>query len=164
MIEAGQLEINWKVCNPVELIEKNIQLNRVLADRKKIRIGFAAAGEIPPVALDENKILQVMNNLISNAVKFSPSGSEVSVLLEADEEAVAVSVRDHGPGIPEHEHDKIFKPFGRTSVRATGEEKCTGLGLVIVKNIIEAHKGEISFISSPGEGSFFTFKIPIIMT
>jgi len=164
MIEAGQLEINWKACNPVELIEKNIQLNRILADRKNIKIGFAAEGGIPPVALDENKILQVMNNLISNAVKFSPSGSEVFVQIEADEETITVSVRDQGPGIPEHEHDRIFKPFGRTSVRATGEEKCTGLGLAIVKNIIEAHKGEISFISSPGEGSVFTFKIPLIMT
>jgi signal transduction histidine kinase len=164
VIESGEMELSWKVCNSVELIEKNIQLNRVLADRKNIKIGFTVSGDIPSVALDENKILQVMNNLISNAVKFSPSGSEVSVLLEADEEAVTVSVRDQGPGIPEHEHDNLFKPFGRTSVRATGEEKCTGLGLAIVKNIIEAHKGEVSFKSSPGEGSVFTFKIPLKIT
>lgn len=164
MIEAGQLEINWNACNPVELIENNIQLNRILADKKNIKIGFIVSGKIPSVPLDENKILQVMNNLISNAVKFSPSGSEVSVHLESDDKYIIISVRDQGPGIPENEHDKIFKPFGKTSVRPTGNEKCTGLGLVIAKNIIEAHDGEISFKSRPGEGSVFTFKIPLTLT
>jgi len=164
MIEAGKLELNWNACNPVELIENNVQLNRIIADKKNIKIGFNVSGEIPPVSLDKNKILQVMNNLISNAVKFSLPGSEVSVLLEADDDSLIVSVYDQGPGIPENEHEKIFKPFGKTSVRASNNEKCTGLGLAIVKNIIEAHHGEISFKSRPGEGSVFTFRLPLSIT
>ena len=161
VIESGKMELNWKACNPAELIEKNVQLNRAIADKKNIKIGLVISGMIPLVSLDENKILQVMNNLISNAVKFSPPGSEVSVLLEGGDDILTVSVGDQGPGIPENEHEKIFKPFGKTSVRPTGDEKCTGLGLAIVKNIIDAHEGVISFKSRPGEGSVFIFRIPL---
>ncbi len=161
MIEAGKLELDLVGADPVFLIEKNVQLNRTIAKRKNIIIKFSAAENIPHVLMDENKILQVMNNLISNAVKFSPFNTTVSVSVSQDSQYVNVAVADEGPGIPEAEQDKLFKPFGRTSVRATGDEISTGLGLSIVRNIVNAHGGEVNVTSEPGRGSIFTFNIPL---
>ncbi len=160
MIEAGKLELDLVDSDSSQLIEKNVHLNRTIAKRKNIDITFSSAESIPRVSLDENKILQVMNNLISNAVKFSPSDTTVSVTVTADSENLTVSVADEGPGVPEAEREKMFSPFGRTSVRSTGGEKCTGLGLSIVRNIINAHGGEINITDGESKGSVFTFNIP----
>ena len=108
-----------------------------------------------------DKIEQVMNNLLSNAVKYSHPGSRVEVSAQAVNGSVVVAVRDEGQGIPADELDNLFKPFARTSVRGTAGEKSTGLGLVIVRKIVEGHQGEISVESQVNHGSTFRFKLPV---
>jgi signal transduction histidine kinase len=102
----------------------------------------------------------VLNNLISNAVKFSTPGTSVTVRAGPQNGRVVISVADQGPGIPAEEMRKLFKPFGRTSVRPTGGERSTGLGLAICRRIVEAHEGRIWAESEPGRGSVFAFALP----
>jgi signal transduction histidine kinase len=101
-----------------------------------------------------------LNNLISNAVKFSQPGTTVEVSAAADDGGVLISVRDEGPGIPEAEQAKLFQPFGRTSVRSTAGERSTGLGLAISRKIVEGHGGRIWVQSHVGLGSVFLFTLP----
>jgi signal transduction histidine kinase/CheY-like chemotaxis protein len=114
-------------------------------------------------SIDAVKMEQVVNNLLSNAIKFSSYDSTVEVLVgKSDaENQVFMSVKDTGQGIPDAEQHKLFRPFEKIAgVKPTGGESSTGLGLVIVKNIIEAHKGHLTVKSTVGEGSLFTVSLP----
>src|SRR5690606_25220063 len=133
--------------------------NQVLANRKSIRLNLAVGSNLPLVWVDPTKIEQVLNNLVGNAVKFSPPGSEVRIAVASDGDAVTVSLPDAGPGIPAAEQDKLFAPFTRLSARPTGGEKSTGLGLAICRRIVEGHGGTLTLASTVGEGATFTFAL-----
>jgi signal transduction histidine kinase len=160
-IESGRLELELETVDLTDLIEHNVVLNRVLAAKKTIGIRFQHAEDLPPTPVDRGKIDQVLNNLISNAVKFSPAGTTVTVHAFRSGDHVTVSVKDEGPGIPEGDRQKLFQPFSRTSVKSTGGEKSTGLGLAIVKKIILGHRGKIWVESGIGTGSTFYFSLPL---
>jgi signal transduction histidine kinase len=112
------------------------------------------------VYADPRRLRQVMDNLLTNAVKFSPPGSQVSVSAGRTGSTWSVRVRDQGPGIGELDRQRIFQAFSRLNTRPTGGEKGTGLGLAISRWIIEAHGGEIGVISNPGQGAEFWFTLP----
>ncbi len=160
-IEAGKLETDFQPVELAALIKNNIAVNRVLAANKEIKLEFDNPSDLPIVMVDRHKIEQVLNNLISNAVKFSYPGSRVTVSAVAANGQVRVAVTDEGRGIPEAELEKLFKPFAKTSVRSTGGEKSTGLGLMIARKVIEAHHGQIGVDSVVGQGSTFYFTLPI---
>ncbi len=160
-IESGKLELNYEATNIKDLIEYNVKLNSNLAGKKRIELVFNSDEVVPKIMVDRIKIEQVLNNLLSNAVKFSFPESKINVNLRVDDNFVTVSVSDRGQGIPEHELDKIFKPFDKSSVKATHGEKTTGLGLAIVWNIIKGHKGKIWVESEVGNGATFHFKLPL---
>lgn len=160
-IEAGKLELNKKSTDLITLLKSCVDLNKIIADKKKIKIRLHHYEAIPLVEVDSMKIEQVMNNLLSNAVKFSESGTVVDVSVFQSNEHVTVSVKDQGPGIPEKDLDKLFKPFSKTSVRLPSGEKSTGLGLAIVQKIIMGHLGKIWVESKEGEGSTFYFSLPV---
>jgi signal transduction histidine kinase len=113
------------------------------------------------VLVDVPKIEQVLNNLISNAGKFSASNSTVEVRAYKNDTEIVISVKDEGQGIPADEVDRLFIPFGNLSVKSTGGEQSTGLGLAIVKRIVEGHKGRIWVQSEVGVGSTFSFSLPL---
>lgn len=159
-IEAGTLDLDLAPVDLDGLVEHNIALNRVLAEPKGTRIELRREGKLPGMVLDAAKIEQVLNNLIGNAVKFSPPGSTVEVRLAAGEEGVTLSVRDQGAGIKPEELESLFRPFQKGRNRSTAGEKSTGLGLAIVKRIVEGHRGEIRVESAPGEGSVFHVRLP----
>lgn len=159
-IEAGRLDLDLSTVDLAQVLERNVSLNRTLAQKKGIDVVLRRETGLPAMRIDEAKIEQVLNNLIGNAVKFSPAGSQVEVRAEEKEDRVVLSVRDQGPGVPADELDKLFRPFGRTRVRSSGGEKCTGLGLAIVKKVIEGHGGEIRVESAPGEGATFYVSLP----
>ncbi|HEV2844430.1 MAG TPA: HAMP domain-containing sensor histidine kinase [Thermoanaerobaculia bacterium] len=159
-IESGKLELDLERTDLVALVERNIALNRVLASRKDIGIRLHQSGEPLEMVADPVKLEQVFNNLIGNAVKFSPPGSTVDVRVTVGADAVTLSVEDRGPGVPPDELDKLFRPFERTRVRSTAGEKGTGLGLAIVKRIVEGHRGEIRVESEGGRGSTFHVSLP----
>lgn len=161
IIEAGKIQLNIARYDLIKLIISNIKLNKTLADNKRIILNF-----IPPLydistECDEIKIEQVLNNLISNAIKFSHPNSTVIIEAVKVESDAIISVIDSGPGIPENEMDRLFKPFSRTTAKATDSEKSTGLGLSIVKRIIEAHNGKVWVESKVNKGSKFSFSLPL---
>ncbi|HEV2762947.1 MAG TPA: sensor histidine kinase, partial [Pyrinomonadaceae bacterium] len=104
---------------------------------------------------------QVLNNLISNAVKFSHPQTTVKVHTARREKDVVVAVSDEGQGIPEGEVERLFVPFASLSVKSTGGEQSTGLGLAIARKIIEGHGGRIWVQSEVGVGSTFSFSLPL---
>jgi PAS domain S-box-containing protein len=160
-IESGQLDLELAAGDLCGLIEENLTMNRMLAEKKGIRLDFAPEYGLPLSRFDRRKVEQVLNNLVSNALKFSALGTVVTVQASRANGTVVVSVRDQGQGIPAKELDKLFKPFGTTSVRGTAGEKSTGLGLAICSKIIEAHHGRIWAESEPGIGSSFSFSLPV---
>jgi len=145
-----------------ELVARNVELNRRLAERKEITILFKSLRDLPRLRLDASKIEQVLNNLVGNAVKFSPRGSTVEVGLgrEGADGPVVLYVKDEGPGVPSGELEKLFEPFTRSSARGSEGEKGTGLGLAIVKRIVEGHGGRINVESEPGAGATFAVSLP----
>jgi two-component system, sensor histidine kinase and response regulator len=155
-IESGELRLHPAPASLADLIEKSVTLNALESARKNTRIIFAQRSVAPLIAVDDDKIRQVINNLLSNAVKYSPPGSTIRVSLEVkDDGTQIICVRDQGPGIPENERDRLFKDFGRLSALPTGGEKSTGLGLAICRKIVEAHHGAIVAENHPAGGCEF---------
>lgn len=160
-IESGILRLERASCDLPALVAHNVELNRVLAGPKRIDVGFDPPKDFPEVCLDPEKIGQVLNNLIGNAVKFSHPGTSVRVTLGQEDGSARIAVEDQGQGIPAADLNKLFKPFGKASVRGTAGEKSTGLGLAIVRRIVEGHGGKIRVTSTVDKGSQFVFHIPI---
>jgi two-component system, sensor histidine kinase and response regulator len=159
-IEAGELKLALEATDLAEIVAKAVYLANIKASKKQTKIAMAPLERPPLSRLDPNKIRQVVDNLLSNAVKFSPPGSTITVEVAAQPGALMVAVRDQGPGIPESEHDQLFKDFSRTSVQPTGGEKSTGLGLAICRKIVEAHHGTITAENLPERGCVFRVTLP----
>lgn len=162
VIESGKLELRLVEVSPADVLREAETLQRDQAEAKGIALIFDTAAAPPRVRLDPARFSQVLNNLISNAIKYSASGTSVTVTVAAEPGAVLFAVTDQGQGIPAAELSKLFTAFGRTSVRPTGGEKSTGLGLMISKKIVEAHGGTIGVESAVGKGSTFTVTLPAI--
>jgi signal transduction histidine kinase len=160
-IESGQLQLDAQPTDLIALIERNVALNRVLAEKKHIQLMLEVLPRRVVLPLDAAKIEQVLNNLISNAVKYSYPNSAVRVSVLAAPGCVTFAVQDQGQGIPQSEMDKLFKPFSRTSVKSTAGEKSTGLGLVIARKIVEGHQGRLWAESQVGVGSTFYVSLPV---
>ncbi len=161
-IEAGKLMLDLQPSSIFELIEHCVSLARLGASQKDISIRLALPTADPPpvLELDPVKIEQVLTNLISNALKFSPRGSHVMVNAELTEAQLAVSVSDEGPGIAKDKLHRLFLPFSTMGSPTTGQEKSTGLGLAIARRIVDGHGGHLQVRSEVGRGSTFEFTLP----
>ncbi len=136
--------------------------NRHLAEQKDIALDLDLAPDLPTIQCDPHRIQQVMDNLLSNAFKFSRSDTRVTIrALVATADTIEISVIDQGQGIKSEELGNVFLAFQRTSTRSTGGEHSTGLGLAICKRIIELSGGQIEVESTYGKGSRFFFTLPI---
>ena len=162
-IESGKLDLDLQPTDILSLAKQNISLNRIFSTKKGIELVLNHEGNLPVMLMDAGKIEQVLNNFISNAIKFSYPQSVIKVQLNSSDDHLVISVTDEGQGIPEKDLDKLFKAFEQTSVKTTGGEKSTGLGLSIVKKIVEGHKGKIRVESEVGKGSTFYAFLPIIL-
>jgi signal transduction histidine kinase len=160
-IESGKIDLHQELFPIEQLMSKIVGLNRVLSQKKNIGIDLIINKPGLIVNADGPKLEQVFNNLISNAIKFSNAAKVIKVEISESENSVLIGVHDQGQGIPEAELDKLFKPFQKTSVKSTGGEKSTGLGLSIAKRIVEAHKGVIRVESKVGEGTTFYVELPL---
>jgi signal transduction histidine kinase len=153
-IGLGAFEMHFYEVNLRDIFDEVITGFRSEAYQKKVNIRLEA--EDVRVYADEDRIKQVMVNLLSNALNFSPESSEIVVSLSAKDDHALVSVTDSGGGIPESERDQIFNQF-----YTRGVKNGTGLGLTICRGIIEAHGGRIDVSSEAGKGSTFYFRIPV---
>jgi signal transduction histidine kinase len=162
-IEAGELKLVIKPENLAELVMKSAALTNIEAAKKKTRVDVEVPAVPVMLPLDAAKVRQVADNLLSNAVKYSPPGSVITIVVAGDPAAkvASISVRDQGPGIPANERDKLFKDFSRLSVKPTGGEKSTGLGLAICRKIVEAHRGTIGAENLPDRGCEFRVTLPL---
>lgn len=159
-IEAGKLDLHKEIFNITPVMEKSIMLNNILGAKKNIRVHLDEMSEEIFVVADKNKLQQIMDNLFSNAFKYSERDTNVYVNISIVEKEIWIKVSDQGKGIPNGELGKLFKPFTTTSVRSTEGEQSTGLGLVSVKKIVETHGGRIWVESEVGVGSQFFFTLP----
>jgi two-component system, OmpR family, sensor kinase len=159
-LDSGKVVLNLKDVDLNDIIKENIELNQVIADAKNIKIHLLSSGPLA-VRIDDSKVEQVISNFLSNAIKYSHPDTNIYVELNGDKKRVYVGVRDEGQGIPEDELKYVFEPFKTTSVKSTGGEKSTGLGLAITKKVIEAHNGSIGVKSKVGQGSEFYFQLPM---
>jgi PAS domain S-box-containing protein len=179
-MEAGSFSIDKKPCNIEEIVKTSIRDMRSIADRKNIRFELKAKTSLLPLNADSYRITQVITNLLNNALKFSPEGSVISVVLshvppgsaalpahiekiDIPGDCLAVSVADQGIGIKKEHLPKIFTRFYQVENIHTRHAQGTGLGLSIAKNIVEAHGGRI-WVDSGGEGkgTVFTFIVPAV--
>jgi len=160
-IESGEFKVKKESVNIHDIIQDSVKMNSIFSSRKKIEILTEVASDLSMVCLDRNKINQVLNNLISNAIKYSESNTKIIIKVYKIDDHFKVDVIDHGKGIREDELDNLFKAFKTTSTVGTAGEKSTGLGLLIVKKIVEAHGGEMCVVSELNSGSVFSFVLPL---
>src|SRR5258708_38416831 len=132
--------------------------NRGFAQSFGVRIRLDDASTAGEVFADADRLTQVVTNLLSNAVKFSPEGDEVVVAIERRGETMRVSVRDHGPGIPEEFRSRIFEKFAQAHGLDARQNGGTGLGLNIVKQLVDQHGGKVVFEAASGGGTLFYFE------
>jgi signal transduction histidine kinase len=159
-IEAGETAIRLEPVDVGHAVDESIVLMEPLARRMKVRLIRRDAPEAPPVVLaDAQRLKQTLLNLVSNAIKYGGSDSEVIVRVEGRGDRARISVIDSGPGIPAEHLPKLFTPFERGSARGSGIEG-SGLGLALTKNLTEAMGGEISLETGTG-GSIFWIDLPL---
>jgi signal transduction histidine kinase len=159
-IEAGKIDLHLELFSVEQLITRIVIHNRILSKRKNIEILMKSSAPGLMVFADKLKLEQVFTNLISNGIKFSDKGSKIWLEIYSSGDFAVISVRDNGQGIPVDEIGILFKPFQKTSVKSTAGEKSTGLGLMIAKRIVEAHKGTIKVESKVGQGTSFIVELP----
>jgi two-component system phosphate regulon sensor histidine kinase PhoR len=158
-IESGRhLELVLKPINLLKLIERRVSSQRSYATNHD----FAITGDpnLPEITADEDKVDQILTNLLSNAVKYSPEGGVIKVETFDRGDHIEINITDPGIGIPSDQLDKIFTRFHRVDNRDTRQAGGTGIGLYLVKHLVEAHKGRITVQSEMGKGSTFSFTLP----
>jgi PAS domain S-box-containing protein len=156
-LEAGGLSVDQKVMPAEPLVRHACDSNQPLAEQKRQKIVCQIEGDLGQICADRDRMLQVFSNLIGNAMKFTPEGGTITVEARPDGKNVMISVRDNGPGIPEADWKNVFRPYWQAKKTA---HMGAGLGLAIVRGIIEAHGGNVWIESAPGGGAAFTFTIP----
>ncbi|WP_243547199.1 hybrid sensor histidine kinase/response regulator [Pseudodesulfovibrio tunisiensis] len=160
VIESGQLKLLRREQDFTRMVEFRLRVHTVGARQKNIRLEQEFE-PLPEFLFDERRMGQVVDNLLSNALKFSPAGGTVRVSLHGEGADLVCSVCDQGEGIPPGEEDNLFASFGKTSVRPTAGESSTGLGLSIVRRIVEEHGGKVWVESEYGKGACFFFSLPL---
>lgn len=141
-----------------ELLREAVEPFREQAEAEGVEITLEAGEPVPPVAADRHRVLRVLSNLLSNALRYGAGGGRVEVAVEANDELAIFRVSDDGPGVSPEDHDRLFERFWRGE---RSEGKGLGLGLAIARDIVEAHGGRIWVESAPGQGCTFRFSLPL---
>ncbi len=155
-----ELKLNLKPVDIRSLVEVVLQINQSMANAKHLKLVNEISGDLPAVLADEDRLQQILFNLIDNAIKFSQRG-QVIVTAAENSGILEISVQDEGPGIPAERQDLIFEEFKQLDGDADRQYSGTGLGLSITKNLVELHGGNITVQSTVGEGSRFSFTLPV---
>ena len=159
-IEAGKMDFQMEPLDLVALIRQVIDTNRSFARQSRVELVFTSDVPQAVVRADADRIIQVLTNLISNAIKFSPEESTIRLSVSRTERGYRVSVKDQGPGVPEEFRSRVFQKFAQADSSASREGGGSGLGLSISRAIVEKHGGQIGFETATGAGSTFFFDLP----
>lgn len=161
-IEEGRFPYEFGEYNITEIIDSIIQGTQIDAEHKGVKLKFEKPdGNIPPVEVDKQKIRTALQNLVDNAVKYSPRNSTVTISVEIKNNRYFITVADEGIGIPKEEQQKIFSKFFRGRNAKEKETTGSGLGLYIVKNVVSRHRGQLWFQSELNKGTSFFISLPI---
>ena len=160
-IEAGQLKLEFRPVSVAQLIDSCMETAQLKAVPKRLSLAVQLPAELPPVRGDANSLQEVLQNLLDNALQYTPAGGKIEVSALSTDSRVVVTVADTGIGIPQVEQERIFERFYRVDAARSREAGGTGLGLSIARHIMEAHGGHLWVESAVGEGSRFHFSIPI---
>lgn len=159
-IDSGKIRLRRDSVDLGQLVEENASLHRKVARNAEIEL-ISRTPEAPAISEgDVDKLHQVLNNLLSNAINYAPPGSTVTATVTGDTGVNRVSVADNGPGISADAANELFQPFKTAGTPSRSGQKSTGLGLYICRKIVEAHDGRIWVNSELGEGSTFSFELP----
>jgi len=160
-LESGKLELHLARVNLARLAESVLAANEARAAEKGQKFVYFAEPDCC-VKVDEGRIREAMENLVTNALKYSPLNRPIRVRVKRQADRVRFEVQDEGPGISAEDRDNLFKKFRKLSAQPTAGESSTGLGLYIVKQLVELHGGEVLVESEPGQGSMFVIELEAI--
>lgn len=159
-IESGHIKLARVPTNINEIARQTLGRNADYARKKNISLRADLAQDLPTIKADDFRLLQVLDNLLGNAIKFSPAGTAACVRTRAEQGAIVLEVSDNGPGFSADDGTRLFIEYAQTHNRPTGEEKSTGLGLAICQELIHLHGGEIGARNNDSGGSTFWFRLP----
>ena len=159
-IESGQLALKFRKLTVMSFLKQALEDNAAYGEQHKVKFVIDKSLEGAQVYADEDRMMQVMANLLSNASKFSPENDTVEISVARHHGSIRVSVTDHGQGIPVEFQPKLFEKFTQSDSSDTRQKGGTGLGLSITKVILENHGGRINFVSKEGLGTTFYFELP----
>jgi two-component system phosphate regulon sensor histidine kinase PhoR len=160
-IEAGKMEVELFPVGLIDLIEGCAETTLLKASRKQITLEIEVPPGLPAVRGDAGLLRDVLQNLLDNAIQYTPECGHIRVTAEAKGREAVISVSDTGIGIPTADQERIFERFYRVDAARSREAGGTGLGLSIAKHIVEAHGGRLWVESIMGEGSKFSFSVPV---
>jgi signal transduction histidine kinase len=156
----GELTVNLRPVSVAMVVLQVLDRSRAKAERQNITLSYDLTPELPPVTADEEKLYWTLLQLVDNAVKFTPAGGSVTIGAQPDEQRVRLTVHDTGIGIPAAQLDDIFEPFRQLDGSSTRRYGGTGLGLALVRRILDAHGCAMQVESAEGQGSTFSFALP----
>ena len=161
-VQEGILHLDVSQTDLPKLIEDAVDSHRALMDNSGVSYDLEIInGPLPEITVDKVKIRRVIQNLLGNAIKYTPRGGSVKVIVKREPKQIVCSFTDTGVGVPINEQSRIFERFFRGSNVTKIQPDGTGLGLFIAKSLIQAHKGKIWFESTEGHGATFYFSLPV---
>ena len=160
MADAGELQLMLRPTSPGRLLEEAQKVYAHQAATEQVTLELALAPDLPDVDADPQRMTEVFANILSNALRYTPSGGRIVLSARAVDEGVEFLVRDSGPGLPPQELERIFDRFHRVQTARSRDEGGSGLGLAIAKSIVERHQGTIRAESEPGSGLVVVVQIP----
>lgn len=163
-MESGRFEISTAPFDFIALVEESLESSQLQFDAMRQKIDFNASSEVLLVNGDRDHLIQVVNNLLSNASKYSPEESDVVIEAREEDRWLVVEVSDRGPGVPKDNPEGLFEMFHRADNEITRRVPGTGIGLHVSKRIIDEHGGDISLIPREGGGAIASFRIPLGLT
>ena len=161
VLRQGQEERNYQPLDLNTIMRASVVSNTEYADRKRIKLNHLLDPEIPMVAASEFRLLQILDNLIGNAIKYCPEGSIVKVVTRLEQNEVIAEIIDNGPGLQEGDFPKLFIKHAKLSNQPTGNETSSGVGLALCKQLIKLDNGSIGARNNPDAGTTFWISLPV---
>ena len=161
LMSSGQLKLEKSKLSLNKIISDTIQNNEAYASKKKVTLGKSFDEKLPDIMADKLRLVVVIENLVGNAIKFSPEDTNTIIKTYSDDNKIYTEITDSGPGLSEADMEQLFVKHARLSNKPTGNETSTGLGLAICKQLIDLHDGEIGARKNPDRGTTFWFSLPV---